>query len=249
MTQSEQPSNWKSKLRYFPCVGKKPRDRGWQQQATNQSAQVEIWRSEPNVNLGIACGQASDIFVLDIDVKGADGFETLRQLGEQHEPLPRTYTVKTPSGGFHKYFKHPDVPIKNKVKFAPALDTRTDGGLVIAPDSHTEQGKYECTIDVEPAVAPDWLLKVIVENSSDQPRSQATSSQISQGQRNDFLFRLGCSMRQKSFSREAIEAALLAENEKRCKPPLPENEVVGASLILTLLFVGARASAARGRIS
>src|SRR5215467_13542297 len=139
---SDQSQTWKSKLRFFPCVGKQPRDKGWQQQATNDAALIETWRNE-GANLGLACGAASDVFVLDIDVKDADGYETLRQLEEKHSPLPHTFTVRTPSGGTHKYFKHPQVKVPNKVKFAPGLDTRSDGGLVIAAGSRLGDKRYE----------------------------------------------------------------------------------------------------------
>ncbi|HEY4052341.1 MAG TPA: AAA family ATPase, partial [Terriglobales bacterium] len=67
-----------------------------------------------------------------------------------------------------------------------------------------------------------WLLKEIV---TAKPAPQVSSGEIPSGQRNDALFRLGASMRQKGLSRAAIEAALLAENRTRCKPPLSPGEV------------------------
>jgi hypothetical protein len=45
------------------------------------------------------------------------------------------------------------------------------------------------------------------------------------GARNNNLVSLGGTMRKRGMSREAIEAALLEENQLRCDPPLPEREV------------------------
>lgn len=224
---SEKPkNNWKSRLRYFPCVQKQPRDKGWQQQATSDVAQVEKWRSE-NINLGIACGAESDVFVLDIDVKKANGYETLRQLEEKHEPLPNTHTVRTPTKGGHKYFKHPHAArLKNAVEFLPGLDIRTEGGLVIAAGGRTEKGAYECAIDAEPAEAPAWLIKEILSGQQQQKAAaQQTPAEITEGGRNRYLFERGSAMRAAGFVKGAILDALLKQNQEMCKPPLPEAEV------------------------
>ena len=50
-------------------------------------------------------------------------------------------------------------------------------------------------------------------------------SSISEGARNNTLASLAGTMRRQGMSGDAIEAALLAENEGRCDPPLPEAEV------------------------
>lgn len=52
---------------------------------------------------------------------------------------------------------------------------------------------------------------------------------IREGTRNDVLFRLGSSMRGKGFGEDAIIGALRAENARRCKPPLPDDEVIKAA--------------------
>jgi hypothetical protein len=48
---------------------------------------------------------------------------------------------------------------------------------------------------------------------------------ILEGGRNDTLMSLAGSMRRRGMGLEAIEAALLAENERRCQPPLDDTEV------------------------
>src|SRR5207244_13015554 len=50
---------------------------------------------------------------------------------------------------------------------------------------------------------------------------------IDLGSRNDTLASLAGTMRARSMSHEAIEAALLATNLQQCNPPLPDDEVRG----------------------
>jgi len=48
-----------------------------------------------------------------------------------------------------------------------------------------------------------------------------------EGERNNSLYRRACSMRSAGFDRDAILAAIMAENETRCVPPLDPAEVKG----------------------
>ena len=50
----------------------------------------------------------------------------------------------------------------------------------------------------------------------------------------------------RGMSAEAVEAALLAENEKRCKPPLPSDEVVELANDLAARYEPASPAAAAG---
>jgi putative DNA primase/helicase len=55
--------------------------------------------------------------------------------------------------------------------------------------------------------------------------SSATGVAIPEGQRNDTLTSLAGTMRRSGMGVEDIEAALLVTNNKRCDPPLAEDEV------------------------
>lgn len=57
------------------------------------------------------------------------------------------------------------------------------------------------------------------------PKSFSLPEQIATGQRNDTLFRLASSLLGKGLSNEAIARAVEAENQLKCNPPLPEDEV------------------------
>lgn len=93
---------------------------------------IEGWAEKnPKGCIGIVTGLISGITVVDIDTKG----ETV----VDWTIFPRTYTVKTPSGGYHLYYKY-DPEIKqtaNTYPQFPHVDIRNDGGYVVAAGSVT----------------------------------------------------------------------------------------------------------------
>jgi predicted P-loop ATPase len=116
---------------------KKPLIAGWkefQTKAADQDLLTEWWEKYPQANIGIITGKISGITVVDIDVKG----DTVVPL----ETFPETYTVKTPSGGYHLYYEY-DPTIKqtaNTFKKYPNVDIRNDGGYVVGPWSDNGKG-------------------------------------------------------------------------------------------------------------
>src|SRR5262245_9536033 len=200
--------------------------------------EVKQWFARGRLNLGVVCGAISGIVVLDVDA-GKGGYESLAALEQRYGPLPKTPQSRTGGGGKHYFFKHPGGTVKNSVcVVGRGLDEKADGGYVALPNSVHPSGRvYEwepghSPEDIPLAELPSWLL-VPHDHQEDwthgQERSESArpeeSEKICEGQRNDTLFRLGISMRRRGFSREAIEAALLAENKARCEPLLPEDEV------------------------
>jgi Bifunctional DNA primase/polymerase, N-terminal len=108
----------------------------WQFRATDNPEQIRKWWTEnPDYNIGILTNQ---LLVLDIDIaKGGDvSFAALDLLG----PLPRTFAVKTQSGGTHLYFSlPPHTEVRNSVsKIGQGLDVRGSHGYVVAPGSTVE---------------------------------------------------------------------------------------------------------------
>src|SRR5262249_44771115 len=75
--------------------------------------------------------------------------------------------------------------------------------------------------------APAWFLKLLQEAM--YKRNASASSEVGEsipdGERNGTLTSLAGSMRRRGMDAAEIEPALLAVNARRCKPPLPENEV------------------------
>lgn len=144
-------------FRVFPCRpgSKRPTLEGWKESAFSDPLDAaEKWPGD-QYNVGIHC---KGLAVLDIDVKnGRDGLADLETL----PPLPPTYTVRTPSGGKHLYFKLPDgVEVSNSAKGLPSgFDIRGVGGYVLAPGSVFEGKRYEIETYAPVAPAPEWLLQ------------------------------------------------------------------------------------------
>jgi hypothetical protein len=134
----------------FPCApgGKRPALRGnWQHLATTDPARICRWWARLPYNIGISCGP-SGLVIIDLDIAkdSADdesagpvsGTESLTDLCEwRGQPYPSaTFTVRTPSGGTHLYFQAPARKIRNSAsRLSPLIDTRANGGYVIAPGS------------------------------------------------------------------------------------------------------------------
>lgn len=70
--------------------------------------------------------------------------------------MPATFTVSTPTGGSHAYFKAENAR-NSASEIAKGLDTRGQGGFVVGPGSLTPGGRYDVTLDLAVADAPAWL--------------------------------------------------------------------------------------------
>jgi hypothetical protein len=135
-----------------------------------------------SANIALATGEASGVFVLDVD-----DMKALASLEAKHAPLPKTWIVETGSGGRHYYFRFNErcQTLKNVVKFAGSLDVRTTGGYVLLPPSlHASGQRYRWLVspdDCDLADAPDWLLSLIPrkgEQCEQRPEPTSSNSQL-----------------------------------------------------------------------
>jgi len=159
-------------LLVFPCGGNKQplTPHGFKDASSDESIIREWWSRWPDAGIGIPTGKINNIIVLDIDMdseRGLDGEAALQDLLiRESAEIPTTRTIRTPRGGRHLYFKHPDRPVKNSTsKIGLGLDIKGDGGYIIAPPSHNGNGK-NYTVEIEGPIAdsPDWLEKLIIED-------------------------------------------------------------------------------------
>lgn len=182
----------------------------------------------PHSNIAIAAGKDSGIIFLDLDTPEA--IEAVRKQG-----IPLTWKFTTGKGEQH-IFKYPNLPdelyVQNAVQIAPGIDIRSDGGYsVVPPSNHYSGRKYYWGADPETHELmdiPQWLYdKLIIKNKSASSNTQLTEhAQIqTEGGRNDYLFKVGTSMRAARFSGEEIRLVLHERNMRSCSPPLPEDEV------------------------
>src|SRR5262249_9603461 len=150
--------------------------------------------------------------VLDEDTyRGGDCHE----LEKTYTPLPSTVEQLTGGGGRQLFFLHPGIHIPNSTRtLGHALDIPGDGGYGIAPPSlHRSGQRYLWEVQHEPpeqdvASMPPWLQALC---TTARPHNALDPGAIlGEGERNDQLFRMGCSMRARGFSEAAIYGALSA---------------------------------------
>ena len=111
--------------------------------ATTNPEQIQKWWAQwPDANIGIVTGQVSGIVVVDVDLE-KDGIESWDQLCPTGWRVQILYSV-TGSGGMHLYFQAPADELKSTAgTIAPGIDTRAEGGYVVAPPSlHISGQRY-----------------------------------------------------------------------------------------------------------
>jgi hypothetical protein len=153
---------------------KRPAIRDWQVRATTDRDRiVRCWSAGP-YNVGVACGP-SGLVVLDLDTakpgepvpapwsgtEVRDGRAVLQTLAEGlRETVPDgTFTVRTRSGGTHLYFATPDgEPLRNTAgRLGWLIDSRADGGYVVAAGSVVALRGYRLVDDRPVAALPAWI--------------------------------------------------------------------------------------------
>jgi len=206
--------------------GKVPHIIGWQHGSIELPSEEDIRTDFASLrgNVGIVCGMASDIIVVDIDNDESYAW-FIMQLGKS-----RTPRVQTGGGGCHFYFRFNAV-IRSQIIFPDGLKLEIQSGRrqVVAPPSFHESGKTYRWLSVfereKVELFPQWLVDLCVKPDS-QPHTEVNTGTIPEGERNRTLFELGCSMRRRGASESSIASALENENSERCIPPLSEEEIV-----------------------
>jgi hypothetical protein len=135
-------------------AGKHPLESEWQRPKTEEELRRKLTKHR-SFGLGVLTGYG--FWVLDVD--GAEGFATLLSLEKEHGKLPPTLTVGTGSGGLHLYFLQPEgCDLPNKTRFAPGIDTRALGGLVVVPPRATRRARSNGFSLLAPMAQPPlWL--------------------------------------------------------------------------------------------
>lgn len=214
----------------FPVKGKIPLTPRGVLDATTDVNMVLGW-PEAVTGVGLATGEPSGLFVVDIDGEEArDAFYALA--AHEGGRLTKTLAART-KRGFHLFYQMPgDGEVRNSAsKLLPHVDVRGTGGYVVMPgSSHPEGGSYEwlpgaSPEDLEASAAPGWLLRRLTARAESSRMAATVPAAVIEGARNETLTSLAGSMRRRGMSEEAIFAALTTENEMRCNPPLGEQEV------------------------
>jgi Bifunctional DNA primase/polymerase, N-terminal/AAA domain/Primase C terminal 1 (PriCT-1) len=216
-------------LPVFPLSGKKPlTDHGLLDASKDLSTVRAWWEQSPDANIAIRTGLASGLVVLDVDPEHG-GDQSLATLESSLGTLPATLESQTGGGGRHLFFTLSNgQKIRNSTgRPGLGLDVRGEGGYIVAPPSlHPETGvRYTWKKRMKPAPLPSWFADRLSGTPTTAFVNCSSDSVIPNGRRNATLASLAGAMRHRGFGAEAIEAALLAENNKKCQPPLLADEV------------------------
>ncbi len=215
--------------------GKHPRVSHGLRDATTDPERIrKWWHRWPSANVAIRTGKISALVVFDVDPRHG-GDKSLDELEEQYGALPKKLIALTGGGGRHLFFSHPgNREVKNAASLSgySGLDIRGDGGYVVAaPSNHVSGGQYRWGDGSEPDRAqitplPSWVLELLdCDRRPDNRRAANQDKRIAEGTRDDTLASLAGSMCHRGMGVEAMAAALVVENERRCDPPLPISRV------------------------
>jgi len=215
------------------------------QQRRATTSEIESWfRRWPDANVGLVTGRISGIVVLDIDPRHG-GMDGLSGLEEEYGQLPGTVEALTGGGGRHIYFAHPGAALANRVALRPGVDVRGDGGCVVAPPSlHPSGRRYEWAPGSAPqelalAPMPAWFGHIV--QAAGHARHtlahwrRLISQGVGEGERNNTLASLAGHLLSRGVDAEVTLELLLAWNRTRCRPPLPDDDVVRVVQSITRL--------------
>jgi hypothetical protein len=167
-------------LAVFPLApGRKvPAVEDWEHAATTDHLAIaRTWQEAP-YNIGLATGP-SGLLVVDLDQPktptdtppepwrsraATSGADVLALIATDHETtLPSTYTVTTPSGGTHLYYRQStNHQLGNSAgRIGWKIDTRGHGGYVVAAGSTTPTGRYLATDTTAPQPLPAWIAAAL----------------------------------------------------------------------------------------
>jgi len=220
-------------------AGKHPRIAHGLRAAIKDEEQIRgWWRWWPDMNIGIATGEASGFFALDVDPDHG-GDDTPRELENQHGALPATVRQITGSGGEHILFRHVAGLRNSAGRRGPGLDIRSDGGYVVVPPSaHVSGRRYAWSVDHHPleariAEAPPWVLALLTAAGQQTAPSasvrerwiEALSAPCNEGERNDTLARLAGHLLCRYIDPYVVLEIARNWNAVRCRPPLDDAEV------------------------
>lgn len=210
-------------------------------ESTSDLNKIRQWSQRwSNANVGIHC---EDLIVVDVDGhKG--GWESLKELDYE---LPETYTVRTPNGGAHCYYKHKGGVPNGVDVLGPGIDIRSTGGYVLSSGSVVDGKPYEVDNDSPIVQATPELIEACKSksNSSSLPEQNihdATEQEINfaEDSGRDYLKRrdpaiegqggdlhtlvTACKLKELGIEKD-IALELMREWNERCEPPWNDSDL------------------------
>lgn len=203
---------------------------------------VKSWVQEGG-NVGVLTGSANGIAVIDIDNhNGVDGLGNLKEFLDTYDiELPKTMVVKTPSGGYHYYFKldekYNDTQFIQNHKQLEGVDFQTHGRYVVAPPSKIDGNEYEHVRILKLAELPDKWLEMFTDKSitkKNKKRERKWTANLlgdiiagsGEGGRNIWLTTQIGKLFATGLEHEEVKVWSQYVNQIGCNPPLSNDEVL-----------------------
>ena len=207
-----------------------------------QTKEGEVETLNNITGFSLLTGDKSGIIVIDLDTHNEDsnGIDSFKKFNVEHDldeqTIYNTFTVKTPTGGKHLYYKYNGDDIKSTSGILPGVDVRANGGLIVLPGTtrFIEGRAVQYTIEKDVPILdfPKELLPLV--NTGTQSNvSRKTmdlieiwNTGILSGTRNDIMLKVANKLRP-SFSKvEDFAFVMLSLNTTLCNPPLDNDELV-----------------------
>ena len=224
--------------RVLPATDNKvPLIKGWPKFASTDPNQIrEWWRKNPTANIGIATGSESDFWVIDIDVKhGLNGWDSITEKFGELKFGEQDLCVKTPSGGYHLYFKwDPEIPVTVAANVLPGVDIRGETGFIMAPPSSFRvdgKERFYRFNDENNSIpeAPEWAKQLarstLLPTTPGGGRKTASRFNVceamegvQQGNRDTAIYRYACHLRGCNVPVD-LAMSFIEEAAARCIPP------------------------------
>lgn len=134
----------------------------------------------PGGAYGLFC--APGTLIVDVDNKpDSDGFASLEDLPGYSESDLTTFTVRSPTGGLHLYFRGKGVSSANAA--LTGVDVRAEDSrfYTLGPGSKTQAGEYTVVLDRELAPIPDWLRKALCDAIRTRKKTGTPSLALASG--------------------------------------------------------------------
>ncbi|HYM33071.1 MAG TPA: bifunctional DNA primase/polymerase [Candidatus Cybelea sp.] len=231
----------------------------WEEYQHRRASEDEVrgwFAAWPRANIGIVTGPISELVVIDVD-PAHGGAESLSALESAHGNLPQTIEAITGGGGRHLYFADEQGAIGNRVGITGGVDIRGTGGYVVAPPSLHPSGrryawKPSCGPDERPlATLPRWFAYLAGAEHEQRGHSrgfwrQLVRDGVVEGSRNNSIAQLAGHLLWHEVDPAIVLDLLLCWNSRRCRPPLPDDEVAGVVDSISRLHRRRPAAADRG---
>ncbi|MCC7048465.1 MAG: bifunctional DNA primase/polymerase, partial [Alphaproteobacteria bacterium] len=202
----------------------------WTREATTDAATIRAWWGAGDWNIGCCAGAGTVVVDLDVKRPEANGIAAYMALAGDMDTL----VVRTTTGGLHLYFSGEGRNSAGTV--APGIDTRGDGGYVVAPGSTIDGVAYTVLFDRPLAPLPAEIVAAMGRTriATSAPLTEldtpailsaarlwlASQRPAIEGQGGDaYTYHVACELRDRGVSEHAAFEMLLEDWNERCLPP------------------------------